>query len=105
MRARGVEPNLVTWNSLAIGYARQQDISSIIGTVERLEADGWEVDDYTVKALKYIRNRSGLISALEEKERKRAAEDVLLEKGLQEAIDLQETQTLLENTTSETYVE
>jgi pentatricopeptide repeat protein len=71
MRRTGIIPNQVTWNSLAIGYARMQDIASTIDVIERFEEEGWEVNDITIKGLQVIENREALMEALQEKDRRR----------------------------------
>lgn len=71
MRRSGITPNQVTWNSLAIGYARLQDIANTVDVVERFEDEGWEVDDITIQGLQVIENREALMEALQEKDRRR----------------------------------
>jgi pentatricopeptide repeat protein len=71
MRSRGITPNQVTWNSLAVGYARQQDITGTVNAIERLENEGWEVNDVTMKGLQWIQNREALTQALQQKDRRR----------------------------------
>jgi len=71
MRRIGITPNQVTWNSLAIGYARLQDIANTVDVIERFEDEGWEVNDITIRGLQVIENREALMEALQEKDRRR----------------------------------
>jgi pentatricopeptide repeat protein len=92
MRSRGIAPNQVTWNSLAVGYARMQDISGTVNTIERLEHEGWVVDDVTMKGLQWIENQGALTQALQQKDSRRvgglpSAENQRLEENVEEIID------------------
>ena len=66
MKRRGHSPNEVTWNSLLNHYTRAQDLSGVVNTVERMEIDGFDTDDYTIKALSHVYDRSRLIEAFQE---------------------------------------
>lgn len=70
MQSRGITPNQVTWNTLLTGYARQQDVVSTVHALERLEGDGWKVDEVTMKGLQRLHNREALMLALQRKEAK-----------------------------------
>ena len=76
MESRGVTPNQVTWNSLAVGYARMQDIGMTVDVISRLEKAGFQADDVTMKGMSMIQNRRALISAM------KAKEDANLKKNL-----------------------
>ncbi|KAL8854660.1 MAG: hypothetical protein Q9221_000442 [Calogaya cf. arnoldii] len=71
MRARGIPLNLVTWNTMISGYARLQDACSVVNAMKGMEAAGFEVDSYTLKALSRIKDRNQLLDAL----RRTAAND------------------------------
>ncbi|KAL8659415.1 MAG: hypothetical protein Q9226_000442 [Calogaya cf. arnoldii] len=71
MRARDIPVNLVTWNTIISGYARLQDASSVVNAIRGMEAAGFEVDSYTLKALSRINNRNQLLDPL----RRTAAND------------------------------
>ncbi|KAL8914830.1 MAG: hypothetical protein Q9171_000666 [Xanthocarpia ochracea] len=71
MRARGVPPTLVTWNTVVSGYASLQDASGVVKVMKGMEAAGIEADSYTLKAMAKIRDRDRLLNAL----RKAAAND------------------------------
>jgi pentatricopeptide repeat protein len=68
MEARGVIPNQVTWNSLAAGYARMQDIGMTVGVIDRLEKAGFQADQFTKSGIAQIRDRRALIEAMKAKE-------------------------------------
>jgi pentatricopeptide repeat protein len=83
MRHRGITPNHVTWNSLAIGYARLQDITNSVDVIDRFEREGWEMSDTTVEGLEVIENRKALMEALREKDLRR----IKKQRAVQEALD------------------
>ncbi|KAH7350861.1 hypothetical protein BKA65DRAFT_499157 [Rhexocercosporidium sp. MPI-PUGE-AT-0058] len=64
MRERGIEPSLVTWNTLATGYAHMQDTAMTVDVLRRLEQAGLSADEYTLNALGRIQNRRALIEAM-----------------------------------------
>ena len=64
MYERGLEPNTVTRNTMVQGYSARQDVESAVNTVRRMEAAGYEVDDFTLKGLGKIWDRNRLIEAL-----------------------------------------
>lgn len=66
MRERHLEPNQVTWNSLTSGYSAMQDIYKAVDVVKRMEAESFEMDSYTLKALGRFRNRTRLLKVLKE---------------------------------------
>ncbi len=66
MRERHIEPNQVTWNSLTSGYSALQDIHKAVDVVKRMEAESFEMDSYTLKALGRFRNRTRLLKVLRE---------------------------------------
>lgn len=65
MRSRGIQPNQITWNSLLVGYARLQDISNTASVIERMEDEGWKIDEVSMKGLERVHNRGALTKALE----------------------------------------
>ncbi len=83
MRRRGITPNQVTWSSLAIGYARLQDVTNTVNVIERFENEGWGVDDITITGLQVIENREALMNALEEKDRRRSKKQKTLQKAVE----------------------
>ena len=68
MESRGITPNLVTWNSLVVGYARMQDIEMTVDAINRLETAGFQVDDFTLKSITLVRDYRRLIEGMKSKE-------------------------------------
>lgn len=66
MRARGLQPDRVTWNTIISGFARMQDIEGAIGTVKRMEADGFRFTTKTLIELGRFTNRRSMIRKLRE---------------------------------------
>ncbi|KAF5025217.1 hypothetical protein F66182_2683 [Fusarium sp. NRRL 66182] len=66
MREYGLEPNIVTWNTLAKGYASMQNLSQTIGTLQDLEAAGFKPDMYTLKAFARLRDQTRAMEMMEE---------------------------------------
>ncbi|MCJ1481811.1 hypothetical protein MMC06_001970 [Schaereria dolodes] len=65
MSARGMFPNVVTWNTLAAGYSKMQDFKGAVDAIYRLEKAGLVADDYTRKALSRVFDRTKLMEAFE----------------------------------------
>ncbi|GJC85191.1 protein Rf1, mitochondrial [Colletotrichum liriopes] len=66
MRQHSVEPNLVTWNTLVAGHAKNQDVNKTVQSLQRLEAAGYEADDYTLRAFSKLVNREAALRKMEE---------------------------------------
>lgn len=66
MRERGLQPDRVTWNSLISGYSALQWIHDAVGTVKRMEAEGFQMDSYTLKGLGRFRDPNKLLQELRE---------------------------------------
>lgn len=64
MKEIGINPNDVTWNTLVNGYARAQDIDNTMHSIERMEVEGYWIDDYTLLGLRQLRDRDKLINTL-----------------------------------------
>lgn len=64
MQERGIEPNIVTWNSLSAGYARLQDTQNALKAVERMQSEGWELDERGLSGLQNLQDHKALLSAL-----------------------------------------
>ena len=54
MRAKGIEPNLVTWNSLFDGYAGLRNPEGALTVYKRMEREGFGPDEYTEGAARKI---------------------------------------------------
>ena len=65
MRERGIQRDQVSWNTLVSGYAGLQDVDAAVDTVKRMEAVGFETDNYTTKGLGRLWPRGRLEKALE----------------------------------------
>ncbi|KAL9011799.1 MAG: hypothetical protein Q9173_003389 [Seirophora scorigena] len=64
MRERGVEPNIVTMNTIIAGYAGMQDPAAAVNAMQQLEGAGFEADSYTYRGLTRIVKRDELLNAL-----------------------------------------
>lgn len=108
MRRRGVEPNLVTWNTLVRGYTNTQRVVKTVLALERLVAAGYQPDSYTQRALASMRYREQALALLErraqareemEKEKDEARQtelDRFLQLERDRALDLEELEELEE---------
>lgn len=65
MREHGVESNIVTWNTLAAGYAKMQKVPEAVDAMRRLETHGFEADDWTMRAFSYIGNKQHAIRLMQ----------------------------------------
>lgn len=65
MRSRNIEPNVPTWNSMIAGYARRQDVDRVVEVVRRMQDAGLEQDEYTIRALRRLRNKAAYFEAME----------------------------------------
>ncbi|TQN74885.1 Protein Rf1 [Colletotrichum shisoi] len=76
MRQHNVEPNIITWNTLIAGHAKNQDVNKTVHSLQRLEAAGYEADDYTLRAFAKLVNREAALRKMEQtiERRKRNAE-------------------------------
>ena len=72
MRERGIHRDIVTWNTLILGYARMQDVDAAVDAVEGMKAAGFEADSNTVKGLRHLRTEDRLRWALRESIRERS---------------------------------
>lgn len=67
MRHHGIEPDLVTWNTLTVGYANMQNIRGVVSSMQRLEAAGLQADDWTMRAFKRLHNKRKAIELMEKR--------------------------------------
>jgi len=51
-----VEYNAVTWNTIINGHVNTQNISETANAIRKMEAEGFKVDSYTMKSLRYLRD-------------------------------------------------
>lgn len=70
----GLLPDMFTWNSLLVGFAKCQDITSAVGVLRSMKLQGLAVDSSTMAALGYVRAQDRLL--------KRIKKDAVLAGGL-----------------------
>ncbi|KAF9887482.1 hypothetical protein FE257_010199 [Aspergillus nanangensis] len=66
MAKHGVEYNMVSWNTIINGYANAQNIPEVANTIKAMEDEGFSIDAYTMKSLRYLRDPERLWVAIEE---------------------------------------
>ncbi|KAK3325457.1 hypothetical protein B0H66DRAFT_548373 [Apodospora peruviana] len=71
MRAHGISPNVTTWNTLAAGYANDQNVSKTVSALHRMEKDGFQADEFTERAFAYLVNKEGALKMMEKMMQKR----------------------------------
>lgn len=65
LELKHLQPDRVTWTSLIRGYSYTQNIDGVMGTLQRMETEGFGIDDWTQRALIPFHDKKGLIKALE----------------------------------------
>lgn len=93
MREHSIEPNAVTWNTLATGYAKMQKIPEAVDAMRRLEAAGFRADNWTLKAFSHIGDKRRAIKLMEatvEANKLKKAASEQLQAELKEAASEQE---------------
>ncbi|KND89705.1 Pentatricopeptide repeat-containing protein, chloroplastic [Tolypocladium ophioglossoides CBS 100239] len=65
MREHGIEPNLVTWNTLTKGYASMQNISQVVATLQDMERAGFKADIFTFKAFGKLKDQTKALKMME----------------------------------------
>lgn len=66
MAKHDVEYNQVTWNTIINGFANAQDIPETASAIKKMEKEGFAIDHYTMKSLRYLRDPERLWVAIEE---------------------------------------
>lgn len=66
MAKHDVEYNQVTWNTIINGFANAQDIPETASAITKMEKEGFTIDHYTMKSLRYLRDPERLWVAIEE---------------------------------------
>ncbi|KAJ5587875.1 uncharacterized protein N7459_003640 [Penicillium hispanicum] len=56
----------VTWNIIVNGYANAQDIPRTAVSIKAMEQEGFSIDSYTMKSLRYLRDPDRLWVAIDE---------------------------------------
>ncbi|OQN98988.1 hypothetical protein B0A48_14848 [Cryoendolithus antarcticus] len=54
MTSKGMKPSQATWNTLAQGYAHDQDVEGLVAAVSRAEDSGWVWDEWTSRGLRKL---------------------------------------------------
>lgn len=78
MQENGVQPSLVTYNTLIAGYANAQNVRKTVKTLQRLEGAGLESDDFTFKAWAYLTDKESALELMEGAEAERTKRLLLL---------------------------
>ncbi|OIW28915.1 hypothetical protein CONLIGDRAFT_578279 [Coniochaeta ligniaria NRRL 30616] len=78
MQEHGVEQSIVPWNTLVAGYANAQNVRKTVKALQRLEAAGFEGDDYTFKAWAYLTDKEAALELMEGAEAARTKRLLLL---------------------------
>ncbi|KAF7720058.1 Uncharacterized protein PECH_008070 [Penicillium ucsense] len=73
MAKHQVPYNDVTWNLIINGYANAQQVQETAAAMKAMEAEGFALDSYTMKSLRYLRDPERLWVAVDELDR--AAQD------------------------------
>lgn len=75
MAKHDIEYNSVTWNIIINGYANAQDIPQTAIAIKAMEEQGFAIDPYTMKSLRYLRDPERLWVAIDELDEATAAAD------------------------------
>lgn len=68
-----VEYNHATWNTIISGYVNMQKIPEAAKSIRMMETQGFKVDAYTMKSLRYLRDPERLWMAIDELDKIEAA--------------------------------
>ncbi|KAJ5995769.1 hypothetical protein N7481_002746 [Penicillium waksmanii] len=66
MAKHKVKYNDVTWNVIINGYANAQNIPQTAASIKAMEQQGFSIDPYTMKSLRYLRDPERLWVAIDE---------------------------------------
>ncbi|KAJ5563887.1 hypothetical protein N7513_000129 [Penicillium frequentans] len=70
MDKHNVQYSDVTWNIIINGYANAQNIPETAAAIKAMEQQGFSIDSYTMKSLRYLRDPERLWVAIDELDRK-----------------------------------
>jgi pentatricopeptide repeat protein len=70
MDKHNVQYSDVTWNTIINGYANVQNIPETAAAIKAMEQQGFSIDSYTMKSLRYLRDPERLWVAIDELDRK-----------------------------------
>ncbi|KAI9900271.1 hypothetical protein N3K66_004533 [Trichothecium roseum] len=65
MHENGIEPNLVTWNTLIGGYALMQNVPKTVKALRELETTGHVPDEHTYKAFSKLNNQKEALEMIQ----------------------------------------
>ncbi|KAJ5872283.1 uncharacterized protein N7529_004636 [Penicillium soppii] len=66
MAKHNVKYNQVTWNTIINGFANTQNIPETAAAIRQMEQQGFAIDHYTMKSLRYLRDPERLWVSIEE---------------------------------------
>ncbi|EAW07896.1 pentatricopeptide repeat protein [Aspergillus clavatus NRRL 1] len=66
MAEHNIDYNKATWNVMVSNHANRQNVSDLAKTIKSMEDEGFIVDSYNMKSLRYLRDPERLWVALEE---------------------------------------
>lgn len=65
MQENDIEPNIITWNTLAKGYAIMQNIPRTVRTFQELETVGFKPDAFTFKAFSKLKDQTQALKMMD----------------------------------------
>ena len=75
MAKHNVKYNAVTWNVIINGYANAQNIPQTAASIKAMEQQGFAIDPYTMRSLRYLRDPERLWVAMDELDEAATAQD------------------------------
>lgn len=84
MEENGVQPSIVTYNTLIAGYANAQNVRKTVKALQRLEGAGLESDDFTFRAWAYLSDKEAALELMEGAEAVRTERLLLLQQRAEE---------------------
>jgi pentatricopeptide repeat protein len=66
MDKHGVGYNSVTWNTIISGHVHQQNVAETAAAIRDMESQGFSLDSYTLRALRFLRDPEQLRVAISE---------------------------------------
>lgn len=66
MAKHNIEYNQVVWNTVINGYANAQNIPDLAMAIRTMEEQGFAVDEYTMRSLRYLHNPERLWEVMDE---------------------------------------
>jgi pentatricopeptide repeat protein len=69
MHKHGVEYDMVTWNTIITGHVLQQKVVEAATAIRDMELQGYSMDSYTLRALRFLKDPEQLGVAIAELDR------------------------------------